>query len=327
MRKKTISPHVWAYLAALPEDGPQGRRRNFYDLGYSDIANGASEWPYYQQKLVFSTSFPLSAANAAPPPFATSPPVTSLAVIDPNHVLPRTYEWNAAIEKSLGGADVITLTYLGAAGRKLMRQDICNAPNGTFTGEFDVMSNDATSNYNSLQAQFRHRFSHGLQTLLSYTWAHSIDASSDAYYLNVPPGESPPSAERASSDYDIRQTFSGAVSYNAPAPGGGFWKAMFGNHYSGNLHKCWDRQSVVSNRRPAIDPTGAEADLLNNACPRIPHDPTCSKITALCVHTGQSHPPRSFGLGRLPTPVGPTCPVPPASSRSITSSHVSGVIR
>jgi hypothetical protein len=36
------------------------------------------------------------------------------------HALPRTYEWNAAIEHSIGRADVVTLTYLGAAGRELM---------------------------------------------------------------------------------------------------------------------------------------------------------------------------------------------------------------
>ena len=54
------------------------------------------------------------------------------------------------------------------------------------------MRNDADSSYQALQAQFRHRLAHGLQTLLSYTWAHSIDdASSDAYFVNVPPGDSP----------------------------------------------------------------------------------------------------------------------------------------
>ena len=81
-----------------------------------------------------------------------------------------------------------------------------------------LMRNGAGSSYNALQTQYRHRFSHGLQTLLSYTWAHSIDdASYDAYYLNVPPGYS--SSDRASSDYDIRHTFSGAVSYNIPTTG------------------------------------------------------------------------------------------------------------
>ena len=155
------------------------------------MADGTSAFPYVQQKTILNTSFPLSAANAAPPPFTTAPPVSYLAVVDPNHVLPRTYEWNAAVERTFGKADVLTVTYLGAAGRKLMRQDHYNAPNPNFTGEFDLMRNDADSSYQALQAQFRHRLAHGLQTLLSYTWAHSIDdASSDAYYLNVPPGDS-----------------------------------------------------------------------------------------------------------------------------------------
>src|ERR1700733_13935682 len=78
-----------------------------------------------------------------PPPVTTAPPVPYLAVVDPNHVLPRTYEWNAAVEKAMGRTDVLTVTYLGAAGRKLMRLDSYDAPNPNFTGEFDVMRNDA----------------------------------------------------------------------------------------------------------------------------------------------------------------------------------------
>jgi hypothetical protein len=108
----------------------------FYDLGYSVVADAASAWPYVQTKLLTNTSFPLSAAGAAAPPFSTTPPVVYLSVVDPHHVLPRTYEWNAAAERTLGKADVLTLTYIGAAGRKLMRQDLYNMPNPNFTGEF-----------------------------------------------------------------------------------------------------------------------------------------------------------------------------------------------
>src|SRR5271165_2405557 len=209
----------------------------FYDLGYADVADGATAWPYSQQKIIANTSFPLSAANATPPAFSTTPPVSYLAVVDPNHVLPRTYEWNAAVERTFGRADVSTLTYVGAAGRKLMRQDLYNAPNPNFTGEFDLMRNGADSSYQALQAQYRHRLTHGLQTLLSYTWAHSIDnASSDAYYLHVPPGNSASSQERGSSDYDIRHSFSAAISYNIPAPGSGIWKSIFGN---------WSTDSII----------------------------------------------------------------------------------
>ena len=45
----------------------------FYDLGYSLIAGAASAFPYDQQKLIHNTSFPLSDAAAAPPPFKTTP--------------------------------------------------------------------------------------------------------------------------------------------------------------------------------------------------------------------------------------------------------------
>ena len=206
----------------------------FYDLGYSEVADGISAWPYAQEKFVFSTSFPLSASEAAPPPFTTSPPVSYLAVVNPNHVLPRTYEWNGSLEESFGRSDVLTITYVGAGGRKLMREDIYLQPNPNFV-EFKLLSNGGTSSYQALQAQFRHRLAHGLQTLLSYTWAHSIDdVSSDAYFLNVPPGQS--SSERGSSDYDIRQTFAGAISYEIPGPGSGPWRSIFGN---------WSTDSII----------------------------------------------------------------------------------
>jgi hypothetical protein len=206
----------------------------FYDLGYSNVSDGAGAWPYLQQNLFTNLPFPLSAANAAPPPFSTTPPVSYLAVVDPNHVLPRTYEWNASVERSFGKADLITLTYVGAGARKLMRQDNYNAPNPNFTGEFDLMRNGASANYDALQAQYRHRFTRGLQTLLSYTWSHSIDnVSSDAYYANVPPGAS---SDRGSSTYDIRHTFSGAISYDIPAPAAGIWKAIFGS---------WSTDSII----------------------------------------------------------------------------------
>jgi hypothetical protein len=209
----------------------------FYDLGYSDVADGATAFPYAQGKFIFGTSFPLSDDAATPPPFTTTPPVSYLAVVDPNHVLPRTYEWNAAAEQTLGKTNVLTLTYLGAGGRKLMRQDLYYKPNPDFTGEFDLMRNGATSSYEAMQAQFRHRLAHGLQTLFSYTWAHSIDdVSSDVYFANVPPSASLPSGERGSSEYDIRQTFAGAVSYDIPAPGSGVWKSILGN---------WSTDSII----------------------------------------------------------------------------------
>jgi len=225
----------------------------FYDLGYSTVANGASAFPYLQTKTIFNSPFPLSASDAAPIPFTTAPPAGYMVAVDPNHVLPRTYQWNAAAEGTLGKSDAVTVTYVGAAGRKLMRLDNYNAPNPNFTGQFQLLRNAADSSYQALQAQYRHRVTHGLQTLLSYTWAHSIDDGSfDALALNVPQGKPTSSQDRGSSDFDIRHTFSGAVSYNIPALGSGIWKSIFGS---------WSTDSIVYARTasPVNVVTGLDA--------------------------------------------------------------------
>jgi hypothetical protein len=209
----------------------------FYDLGYSEVTNAMISFPYIQESLISGTSFPLNSSAAAPPPFTTNPPASTMSVVDPNHVLPRTYEWNAALEHSISTADLLTLTYIGAGGRKLMRRDVYQAPNPNFTGEFDVLSNGGASSYNALQAQYRHRLSRGLQTLLSYTWSHSIDnASSDGNFLNVPLVASSRSSERGPSDFDLRSTFSGAVSYDIPGPDSGVPKQIF---------ESWSTDSIV----------------------------------------------------------------------------------
>lgn len=124
-----------------------------------------------------------------------------------------------------------------AGGRKLMRRDVYQAPNPNFTGEFDVLSNAGTSSYNALQAQYRHRLSHGLQTLFSCTWGHSIDnVSADGNFLNAPFGESSGTSERGPSDYDLRNTLSGAVTYDIPGPKRGVLRQIVGN---------WSTNSII----------------------------------------------------------------------------------
>jgi hypothetical protein len=274
-QKDDFAPRLGIAWQPLPNLVLRAGGGIFYDLGYSAVADGASAFPFVQSNTILNTSFPLSPVAAAPPPFTTAPPANYLAVVDPNHVLPRTYEWNAALERTFGKADVLTVTYLGAAGRKLMRQDIYIAPNPEFTGEFDLMRNDADSSYNALQVQYRHRFAHGLQTLLSYTWAHSVDdASSDAYFVNLPASDAPLSQERGSSDYDIRQTFSGAISYDIPAPGSGIWKAIFGSWSTDSI--VYARTAPPVNVVTGLDPfntevlSGAMGAVRPNLVPGVP---------------------------------------------------------
>ena len=271
-QKDDFAPRIGLAWQAFPNIVLRAGTGIFYDLGYSDITNAMISFPYAQEKLIFGTAFPLSPSAAAPPPFTTSPPAAVMSVITPNHALPRTYEWNAAIEHSIGRADVVTLTYLGAGGRKLMRKDVFIAPSPIFTGEFDLLSNGGTSSYNALQAQYRHRLSHGLQALVSYTWAHSIDdVSSDANFQNVPLAASPASAERGPSDNDIRNTLSGALSYDIPGPRNGILKRMFASWSTDSI--IYVRSSppvnVVTGQNPFGSASGALAGAASVQRPNV----------------------------------------------------------
>jgi len=203
----------------------------FHDLGYGSLGGVSSYFPYQAVKSLSLVPFPLSPANAAPPPLTTNPPVSNILVAAPNLSTPYTYQWNVALEQSIGENQSLSLTYVGAAGRDLLRVTNLYNPNPNFQ-QVSVTSNSATSNYDALQIKFERRLSRGWQALASYTWSHSIDiASTDAFatYLNTPISIANPDIDRASSDFDIRHTFTAGVTYIVPAPqSNGFARATLG---------------------------------------------------------------------------------------------------
>jgi Carboxypeptidase regulatory-like domain/TonB dependent receptor len=192
----------------------------FYDLGQGSLGGVSSYFPYNISNNFILVPFPLSPQNAAPPALTTNPPVNTINVADPHLKLPHTYEWNGAVEQSLGNAQSLSLTYVGAIGRHLLRVVNLLSPNPNFNF-VGVTDNSATSDYHALQVKFQRRFSRGLQGLASYTWSHSIDiGSTDAFanYLNTPSFIANPSIDRGNSDFDIRHAFTAGVTYNLPSP-------------------------------------------------------------------------------------------------------------
>ncbi len=192
----------------------------FYDLGYGSLGGVSSYFPYQATKSLSLVPFPLSGANSAPPPLTTNPPVSAILVAEPNLSTPHTYQWNVALEQSIGAKQSLSLTYVGAAGRDLLRVNNLFNPNQDFQ-QVNITDNSATSDYDALQVKFERRLSRGLQALASYTWSHSIDiASTDAFatYLNTPPLIANPNVDRATSDFDIRHAFTAGVTYAVPTP-------------------------------------------------------------------------------------------------------------
>jgi hypothetical protein len=137
----------------------------------------------------------------------------------PNLRLPRVYQVSLALEQSLGEKQSLTVTYAGALGRKLFLVETFAPPNtDNLPKGFQAITNSGSSDYNSLQVLFQRHLSRGLQTMASYTWAHSIDTGSFEAYTVPNATVQPIRNERGSSDFDIRQSFQAAVSYNIPSP-------------------------------------------------------------------------------------------------------------
>jgi hypothetical protein len=189
----------------------------FYDLGAGVTADAS--FPYSRLRFGSASNFPLTPAQTAPTPFSLTPPFTALLrVADPNLKLPRVYQFNVGVEQSLGANQTLTATYLGALGRRLLRQEDLQNPNANFATTVFVTRNLAESDYHALQLQFQRRLSRGLQALVSYSFAKSLDnASSDS--ATLPRADRlDPRLDRAPSDFDVRHSFSAAVTYNIPAP-------------------------------------------------------------------------------------------------------------
>src|SRR5829696_2698735 len=191
----------------------------FYDLGQGSLGGVSSFFPYLADKNFSLSPFPLSPQDAAPPALTTNLPVSTMLVADPDLKLPRTYQWNVALEQSIGNNQSISATYIGSIGRELLR--VTNLFNVNPNFEFVALTdNSATSDYNALQVKFQRRFSRGLQALASYSWSHSIDiASTDAIATNVnTPGQiANANVDRGNSNFDIRHAFTAGVTYELPA--------------------------------------------------------------------------------------------------------------
>ena len=192
----------------------------FYDLGSGVVADNASTYPYSRGKSAFSSKgipYPLDPSLALPPAFSITPPYGSFYVFDPDLSLPRTYQQSVTLEQALGPNQTLSISYVGAEGRRLLRQEFLQDFNDNFPFGLFVTRNTATSDYHALQLQFQRRFVHGLMIMGSYTWSHSIDIASNDSAPNTPSQKLDPRIDRGPSDFDVRHLWSGAMSYDIPA--------------------------------------------------------------------------------------------------------------
>lgn len=196
----------------------------FYDLGYAFAGTALSptNFPFSRSRTVSNRqiSDPIFAAEVDPQNL--NPPYPRLFSFYDGFKLPYTLQYNIAVEQPFGNSNSLSVSYVGAAGRRLSRVESLRTQtlqNPSFT-RIDAVSNLASSDYNSLQTQFKRRMTRGLQALLSYTWSKSLDTASDESINNLyaPAPRLNPASDRGPSSFDIRHAFTGSASYELPAP-------------------------------------------------------------------------------------------------------------
>jgi hypothetical protein len=220
---------------------------------YDDLAAGAAgnlvayAYPYTgyafydgsQLPVVYlptGGTFPLDPAYAAPPPIVPPGSANSglLLGFNPHFQTPYTLEWNGALQQEAGKQQTLTVSYVGAAGRRLVQTIFpYNSPPANYPGGIGLFDNGGSSSYNAFQTQFQRQVSHGLQALASYTWAHSIDTGSTVFGQ----GGQGINDNRGPSKFDIRNQFSAALTYDIPA-----YKP---DRFVGAVLGAWSVQSVI----------------------------------------------------------------------------------
>jgi Carboxypeptidase regulatory-like domain/TonB dependent receptor len=205
--------------------------------------------------LVFGPGFPDFSTG-----FVPAPGEFAGVTYQVPHGAPYEMQWNLNIQRQIANGTVLSVGYVGSAGRHLWQQfdgnipecdtfpnctaiPTINAPNtgahftgATFPGftprinpnlgstvlEYET----AESNYNSLQVSLNRQFSHNLAGQVNYTWSHCLDDGSFATSLEE---FSPllldsynPKYDYGNCEFDVRQNLSANGLYSLPFKGNRF---------------------------------------------------------------------------------------------------------
>lgn len=206
----------------------------FYDVGSGSAGSvSGAFFPSTATRTATQVQFPFAASVMTPPVISTNPPYASgnfLVQYDKDFVLPRVYQWNISMEQGLGKGQTMSVSYVGNAGRRLIRSAVLGplsrevypvaSPDFNSGQSFNLNSNAEgradSSDYHAMQVQLS-RNGKNISTIVNYTWSHSIDTSSSQTNINSTNFfRVDPRLDRADSAFDRRHAFSAAMTWNIP---------------------------------------------------------------------------------------------------------------
>jgi hypothetical protein len=211
--------------------------------------------------------------NLSPSNITCADPATGgspcpIMVVYPGITTPFVTHWAVSLQRAFTPNVTFEMAYVGTHGSNLIGiRDINQPPEGSnvlpscatdpfceqharpYASKFPYLSNIFQmgniyrSNYNALQMTFTTNNYHGLSMVAGYTWSHSLDdvaANWDfGYGYGLPVNSYNTGAEYASSDFDIRQRFTLAITYLLP-----------GKKSFAQLLEGWQINSIVTIQTP-----------------------------------------------------------------------------
>ena len=243
---------------------------------------------------------------------AATPPFNIFGTV-PNLKTPRIQYYNVTLQHELFRNNAITVSYLGSRTTdNFLNRSLNNRPVGCWdtvndeqldTGScarpFDSvyqlngapnfryvvqLTNDGYSRYNALQATYRQRDWHGLNTMFNFTWSNCIDTNSinrgGASTLPVEENPYNPSSNQGPCDTDVRLNFNTGIVYEFPRV-----------HALGRVGEGWQIGSVFTalTGRPWTALLSSSAD--ESGQDRVYQRPDCTGVK----------PIYQFGDPRVPT--------------------------
>jgi carboxypeptidase family protein/TonB-dependent receptor-like protein len=236
-----LAPRVGLVYQIDSKSVLRGAFGTFYSgFGYLAAAyTGAANFPHFSRvqfrsatdaatsTLVLADGFP---ANALDPGNVRNPAAVGWTSEFP---VGQVHQWSLGAEHALSRTTVLSLTYVGSDSAHLRGYNTANSP-GPGPGPLAArrpfpLFEDITyvapfveATYHALQTKAERRFRGGLGLLVSHTWSHAIDNSSDHGDVE---GDAPSTwpqnpadveAERASASFDVRHRLVASSVYDLP---------------------------------------------------------------------------------------------------------------
>lgn len=145
--------------------------------------------------------------------------------VSPDFRTPYVQNFNVNIQQQLASNVLLQVGYVGSKGTKLsLLRSINPVVNGRrllatefpTLGGINILETIANSNYNSLQTQLRVTRVKNFTATLNYTWAKALDNGSNVRNA-LPTNSFNLRREYGPANFDMRQIFTGFVSYDVPS--------------------------------------------------------------------------------------------------------------